>query len=82
MSSETGKRLLDELVRLYGLDHESFGEAIAAIEAEARRAALTDLRKKVAGMPTWDKRSVPGGLHVSRAAVLVEIDQALEGETP
>jgi hypothetical protein len=35
------------------------------VQAERER-----LRAAVEGLPTWDKRSVPGGFHVSRSAVL------------
>jgi len=37
---------------------------------EAAAAERERLRKEVAALPKWDKRSVPGGFHVNRAAVL------------
>jgi hypothetical protein len=49
--------------------------------AEARDLAeerLSGIREAVEALPKWDKRSVPGGFHVNRAAVLAIID----GEQP
>lgn len=40
---------------------------------------LGDLRRQVAALPKWDKRSAPGGFHVNRADVLALIDIATEG---
>jgi hypothetical protein len=54
------------------------GEAVAAIEAEARALLLDELEAAVRELPTWDKRTVPGGFHVNRAAVLALIQQHRE----
>ena len=35
---------------------------------------MTTLREQIKALPKWDKRSVPGGFHVNRAAVLALID--------
>lgn len=43
---------------------------IAAIEAEARAAFAARIIAAVERLPRWDKRTVPGGFHVNRAAVL------------
>lgn len=47
-----------------------------ACEAEARADLLDRLAAGVERLPKWDKRSVPGGFHVNRAAVLALIEEA------
>ena len=45
----------------------------AELIKHANRAAAAErerLRGEVAALPKWDKRSVPGGFHVNRAATL------------
>lgn len=79
-TTEAGRRLrrglvLEGWVGPINAD-ESIDAAIAAIEAEARAQALADVRRRVEGLPTWDKRTVPGGFHVNRAAVLAAIEEA------
>ena len=87
MSTEAGKRLQHVLGKTDPFPAIT-AQRIAAIEAEARRAALTDLRKKVAGMPlsTTTVHMVsltdPTGYDLSirlvdYIAVLAEIDRAL-----
>lgn len=56
---------------------EAINEVHVGIEKELSRkideAAATErarIRALVEALPTWDKRSVPGGQHVNRAAVL------------
>jgi hypothetical protein len=85
MSTEAGKRLLDHFKHHPDrdcLEPTAHAADIAAIEAEARRAALTDLRKKVAGMaisltdPDHLTRYGHGYNDAVRAG-LAEIDRAL-----
>jgi hypothetical protein len=46
-------------------------EALAA----ERRATVERIREQVDLLPYWDKRSVPGGLHVNRNAVRTILDE-------
>jgi hypothetical protein len=40
-------------------------------------AFLQEAVAQIAALPKWDKRTVPGGFHVNRQAVLDIIDAAL-----
>ena len=40
------------------------------------------LREAIMALPTWDKRSVPGGVHVKRADVLILVDIAAAAAEP
>ena len=71
--TEAGKRLAERYPITTG--------DIPAIEAEARAAVLRELEAEVEGLPVWDKRSVPGGFHVNRAAVLAAIDRRIAATT-
>jgi hypothetical protein len=45
---------------------------------DGRALLLDELEVAVRELPTWDKRTVPGGFHVNRAAVLALIQQHRE----
>lgn len=53
---------------------EGFIPTVLAIEAEAVAAERARIAAAVRALPAWDKRSVPGGFHVKRAAVLAIIE--------
>ncbi len=54
--------------------------SIAEIQQDARADLAASIEARVAALPTWDKRSVPGGLHVNRAAVLAVVrEEATRG---
>jgi len=81
-TTEAGKVLADWLTfAAKRVDGVPTPDAVAEVEAEARSAALRDLRAKVEGLDMpW---ATPKGrflcsVHVDRAAVLALIDRALE----
>ena len=47
-----------------------FGVYIEEQRTQAATEERERLRAEVEALPKWDKRSVPGGFHVNRAAVL------------
>lgn len=49
---------------------EKVSDLVASTTHKAVAAYREALAVAVEGLPKWDKRSVPGGFHVSRAAVL------------
>jgi hypothetical protein len=74
-TTEAGKRLYQDLAfaapELWSFHIDRRIEE--AIAAERARIAA-----KVEGLPAWDKRSVPGGFHNSRAAVLAIVNPEAE----
>jgi hypothetical protein len=81
-TTEAGKSLAFRLATHADRDYHRYDEAIAAIEAEARTAALAALRERVEGLVYADDQLSPGdegwGWNEACAAVLAEIDRALE----
>jgi hypothetical protein len=81
MTTEAGKRLQVAVTQLTGEP-----DAIAAIEAEAARAALQSLRERVEALPWTVDQSYRASTdevrlqasEVSRAAVIALIEEALE----
>lgn len=55
----------------------AYAESVEATAGLVERTIANErarIRAAVEGLPTWDKRSVPGGFHVSRRAVLAIIE--------
>lgn len=73
MSTDAGRAYIEGVLRGYTAPVARAEVAVVAIEAEARRAALTSLRERVEGL---DK--LTGGRNrYTYFQVLVEIDRAL-----
>src|SRR5262245_12363901 len=53
---------------------------LADMQAAARAEGLREVAQHVRLMPTWDKRSVPGGLHIHRNTLLEWIAALAEKE--
>ena len=91
MSTEVGRKHVDWLMQANVPNftgeryRRTFQNGVDAIEAEARCAALTELRAEVEGMPAFSWMPADGSERdtfvdgVSRKEVLAAIDRELEG---
>ncbi len=66
---------------LHAIDaHYADADRLIAAGVGVPADLATRIEERVAALPTWDKRSVPGGLHVNRAAVLAIVrEEATRG---
>ena len=69
-----------EALRMKALAFIQEYAALAQGQHAAHTPTLVEVRQKIAALPKWDKRSVPGGFHINRADTLAIIDEAVEGD--
>jgi hypothetical protein len=64
------------------LNRLDWHEAVVEVERDAHEAAWDRVEQAVREMPTWDKRTVPGGLQLNRASVLTVLANLRGGSDP